>query len=163
MNKFNNEDMRDHRTVALAVHSSGLPRVAFGENRFLLSINLKHRMITFPIGKCHPNESLVDGLIREMYEEIGVMLRGTDISNRPYCKFTKVYDFTGQPVKIETNVFFIGGGLGAWICQRAENKEPAKCGGIFLATIDDAINIAKSTGLKIADCVMYFRLHANPT
>ena len=160
---FNSEDYQDHRTVALAASMSGLPHEAYGESKFLFSINLKHRMITFPIGKCHPNEGLVDGLIREMHEEIGVMLRSTDITNEPYCKFTKVYDFTGQPVRIETNVFAIGGGLGDWICKRAENKEPAKCGGIFLATLDNAINIAKTTGLKIADCVMYFRLHTNPT
>lgn len=99
----------------------------------------------------------MEGLNREMYEEIGTMLRGTNIHVKPCCKFTKVYDFTGQPVKIETNVFFAGGSLGSWICNRAENKEPTKCGGIFLATIDDAINIAKTTGLLIADCVMCFR------
>ena len=157
INHFNSEDMHDHRTVALAASVSVLPRQPIGESRFLFSINLKHRMITFPLGKCHPNEGLVDGLIREMYEEIGTMLRGTNIRDKPCCKFTKVYDFTGQPVKIETNVFFAGGSLGGWVCNHAENKEPAKCGGIFLATIDDAINIAKTSGLLIADCVMYFR------
>lgn len=156
-NQFNNEDMHDHRTVALAASVSVLPRQPIGESRFLFSINLKHRMVTFPIGKCRPNEGLVDGLIREIHEEIGVMLESNEIPNEPYCKFTKVYDFTGQPVKIETNVFFIEGDYGDHICNRAVNKEPEKCGGLFIATIDDAINIAKTSGLLIADCVMCFR------
>lgn len=156
-NQFNNEDLHDHRTVALAVGTDRCYYTKFGENRYLFSINLKHRMITFPIGKCYPNEGLVDGLIREIHEEIGVMLESNEVPNEPYCKFTKVYDFTGQPVKIETNVFFIEGGYGEHICHRAVNKETEKCGGLFIATIDDAINIAKTAGLLIADCVMCFR------
>ena len=144
---FNSEDMQPHRTVALAV----------GTVKYLFSINPKHRMVTFPIGKCRPNEGLLDGLIREMHEELGIMLQDDEFSNEPYCKFTKVYDFTGHPVKIETNVFLITGDYGKHIRYRAMNKEPEKCGGLFISTIDDAINIAKTTGLLIADCVMYFR------
>ena len=156
---FNSEDYQDHRTVALAARLHGLPCDRFAEDKYLFSINLKHRMITFPIGKCRPNEGLVDGLIREMHEELGFMLHVSEpeFPNEPYCKFTKVYDFTGQPVKIETNVFLITGGYGEHICHMAVNKDPEKCGGLFIATIDDAINIAKTTGLLIADCVMYFR------
>ena len=155
--EFNQEDMHDHRTVALAVGTDRCFHDKFEENRYLFSINLKHRMVTFPIGKCRPNEGLVDGLIREIHEEIGVMLESNEIPNEPYCKFTKVYDFTGQPVKIETNVFFIEGDYGFYICNRSVNKEPEKCGGLFIATIEDAINIAKTSGLLIADCVMCFR------
>ena len=156
---FNSEDYQDHRTVALAVGTDRCCHTKFGENRYLFSINLKHRMVTFPIGKCRPNEGLVDGLIREIHEELGFMLHVSEpeFPNEPYCKFTKVYDFTGQPVKVETNVFLITGGYGEHICHRAVNKEPEKCGGLFIATIDDAINIAKTTGLLIADCVMCFR------
>ena len=155
--EFNSEDMHDHRTCALAVATDRCFRDVFDENRYLFSINLKHKMVTFPIGKCHSDECLVDGLIREIHEEIGVMLESNEIPNEPYCKFTKVYDFTGTPVKIETNVFFIEGDYGDHICNRAVNKEPEKCGGLFIATIDDAINIAKTSGLLIADCVMCFR------
>lgn len=156
---FNSEDYQDHRTVALAVGTDKCYYHKFEENRYLFSINLKHGMITFPIGKCHSDENLVEGLIREVHEEIGVMLKTheDEFPNEPYCKFTKVYDFTGTPVRIETNVFLITGGYGEHICHLAVNKEPEKCGGLFMATFDDAISIAKSTGLMIADCVTYFR------
>lgn len=154
---FNSEDYQDHRTVALAARLHGLPCDRFAEDKYLFSINFKHMMVTFPIGKCRPNEWLVDGLIREMQEELGVMLQVAEFPNEPYCKFTKVYDFAGTPVKIETNVFLITGDYGKYICYRAMNKEPEKCGGLFIATLDEAINLAKSTGLKIADCVTFYR------
>ena len=155
--QFNNEDMRNHRTVALVATDEGFPQYKFGPSRYLFSINLKHRMVTFPIGKCHPNEGLADGLIRETLEELGLKLNTNDITKEPCCSFTKIYDFTGTPVEIETNLFRIKGGDGDWICRRAVNREPDKCGGIFIATLDDAINIAKSTGLQIADCVTFYR------
>ena len=154
---FNSEDMHDHRTVALAARLHGLPCDRFAEDKYLFSINLKHRMITFPIGKCRPNEGLVDGLIREMQEELGVEIRAKDINNQPYCTFTKPYSFTGTPVKVETNVFCVADGYGDWLCKTATNNETAKCGGIFFATIPNAIDIARSTGLKIADCVMFYK------
>lgn len=154
-NQLNNEDMHDYRTVALA--AARFATVGENADRYLFSINLKHKMVTFPIGKCRPNEGLLDGLVREMQEELGLFLQTEHLSKKPYCTFTKPYWFTGQLVKVETNVFCAAGPYGKWICSNSKNNEPEKCGGIFLATIDDAINIAKTTGLLIADCVMYFR------
>ena len=156
---FNSEDYQDHRTVALAARLATVDGEPVDFGKFLFSINLKHRMITFPIGKCHPNESLLDGLIREMKEEIDVNLQGQkSLSHEilPCAKFTRVYDFTGKPVTIETNVFFADWPIGDWACVNAHNKEPDKCGGLFIATYDDAINMSRSTGLKLADCVVEF-------
>lgn len=156
MNKFNAEDYRDHRTVALAARARGLPVSRFSEEKYLFSINLKHRMVTFPIGKCRPNEGLIDGLIREMKEELAVTIETYNVVTGPEFKFTKSYSFTGQPVMVETNVFRIDGEEGHWICSQAKNNEPAKCGGLFLATLRDASSIAQTCGLVLADCVMEF-------
>ncbi len=147
--KFNDEDKVDHRTVAL---------LATHEKKWLLSINLKHHMLTLPIGKVHSNESLWQGLCREMWEELGFKLehiyRGhPNITLK--TEFKKTYDFDGTPVNIETFVFHIDSyecfSNGIWF--QAENKEPEKCGGLMWVNRDDIRRIAESTGLMLADCV----------
>ena len=162
---YNEEDLHDHRTVALAarlVHTSHIVK-SMTESKFLFSINLKHRMITFPIGKCHADESLLEGLAREMQEELGLNLAGlmeysSDI--KPTVTFTNEYDFTGKNVKIETNVFFVDYPIGEWICHNAKNMEPDKCGGIFIATVGDVQQMCKVLNLKMADCVSAFSWYA---
>lgn len=148
MNEFNEEDKVDHRTVAL---------LATHEKKWLLSINLKHHMLTLPIGKVHPNESLWQGLCREMWEELGFRLqdvyRGGHLSVK--TSFNKTYDFTGIPVNVKTFVFHIESGdcfcNALWL--QAENREPEKCGGLMWVNRDDIHRIAESTGLLLADCV----------
>ncbi len=147
--KFNDEDKVDHRTVALLATCNG---------KWLLSINLKHHMLTLPIGKVHPNESLLEGLCREMQEELGILDLvyvygpGNIILK---TKFKKTYDFDGTPVNVETFVFHVNSderyANGIW--GTAENREPEKCGGLMWVTRDDIRRIAESTGLILADCV----------
>ena len=155
---YNEEDLHDHRTVALAARFVQPPYIVkpMTESKFLFSINLKHRMITFPIGKCHADESLLKGLAREMQEELGLDIvdfieHFSEI--KPVVTFTNEYDFTGKNVKVETNVFYIDFPIGEWICVNAQNMEPDKCGGIFVATIGDVQQMCKVLNLKMADCV----------
>ena len=149
--QFNDEDKVDHRTVAL---------LATHDEKWLLSINLKHHMLTLPIGKVHPNESLWQGLCREMQEELGIKLehiyRGSPAGTTTLkTKFKKTYDFDGTPVNIETFVFHIDRDIcfsdGIWLL--AKNHEPKKCGGLMWVNRDDIRRIAESTGLMLADCV----------
>lgn len=147
--KFNDEDKVDHRTVAL---------LATCNAKWLLSINLKHHMLTLPIGKVHPNESLLEGLCREMREELGFpdlgyMYGPSNIILK--TRFRKTYDFDGTPVDVETFVFHVDErdryANGIW--GVAENREPEKCGGLMWVNRDDIRRIAESTGLMLADCV----------
>lgn len=149
--KFNDEDKVDHRTVAL---------LATHDKKWLLSINLKHHMLTLPIGKVHPNESLWQGLCREMREELGIKLEYIYKGSPPNTtilktKFKKIYDFDGTPVSVETFVYHIDRDKcfsdGIWLL--AENHEPEKCGGLMWVNRDDIRRIAESTGLMLADCV----------
>ena len=147
--KFNDEDKVDHRTVALLATCNG---------KWLLSINLKHHMLTLPIGKVHPNESLLGGLCREMREELGFpdLVYTYGPSNIILkTKFKKTYDFDGTPVNVETFVFHVNSderyANGIW--GVAENREPEKCGGLMWVNRDDIRRIAESTGLLLADCV----------
>lgn len=150
--KFNDEDKVDHRTVAL---------LATCDKKWLLSINLKHHMLTLPIGKVHPNESLWQGLCREMWEELGFKLEDIYRGSQPNSlaalktKFKKTYDFDGTPVNVETFVFHIDSdecySNGIWL--QSENREPEKCGGLMWVNRDDIRRIAESTGLLLADCV----------
>ena len=146
--EFNDEDKVDHRAVAL---------LATCNKKWLLSINLKHHMLTLPIGKVHPNESLLEGLCREMREELGIrlgyMYRPSSIILK--TRFRKTYDFDGTQVDVETFVFHVDRAElyanGIW--SVAENREPEKCGGLMWVNRDDIRRIAKSTGLMLADCV----------
>lgn len=147
--QFNDEDKVDHRTVAL---------LATCNKKWLLSINLKHHMLTLPIGKVHPDESLLEGLCREMREELGFpdleyMYGPSNIILK--TKFRKTYDFDGTPVNVETFVFHVDEqdhyANGIW--GVAENREPEKCGGLMWVNRDDIRRIAESTGLMLADCV----------
>lgn len=149
--QFSDEDKVDHRTVAL---------LATCDKKWLLSINLKHHMLTLPIGKVHPNESLWQGLCREMWEELGFKLEHIFRGCQPGAttlktKFKKVYDFDGTPVNVETFVYHIDSdecySNGIWL--QAENREPEKCGGLMWVNRDDIRRIAESTGLMLADCV----------
>ena len=158
MNKFNAEDMKDHRTVALALMVN---------DKYLFSINLKHRMITFPIGKVRDDETLEQGLRREIVEELGVdykaycrdSFHGLPLYTDPTLvhTYTKQYDFTGKPVNVETNIFLLHDvPMLESMLLRIRNAEPDKCGGIFYTRIEDAIHMAHSLKLKIADCVMEY-------
>lgn len=149
--QFGDEDKVDHRTVAL---------LATHDEKWLLSINLKHHMLTLPIGKVHPNESLWQGLCREMQEELGIKLEYIYRGNQPSdttlkTKFKKIYDFDGTPVNVETFVYHIDRDIcfsdGIWLL--AKNREPEKCGGLMWVNRDDIRRIAESTGLILADCV----------
>lgn len=149
--QFSDEDKVDHRTVAL---------LATCDKKWLLSINLKHHMLTLPIGKVHPNESPWQGLCREMWEELGFKLEHIFRGCPPGAtalktKFKKVYDFDGIPVNVETFVYHIDSdecySNGIWL--QAENREPEKCGGLMWVNRDDIRRIAESTGLMLADCV----------
>ena len=158
MDKFNAEDMKDHRTVALALMVN---------DKYLFSINLKHRMITFPVGKVRDDETLKQGLRREISEELGVDLKA-------YCResfyglpcyfeptlvhtYMKQYDFTGKTVNVETNIFLLTDApMLESMLLKIRNAEPKKCGGIFYARTEDAIHMARSLNLKIADCVMEY-------
>lgn len=146
--QFNDEDKVDHQTVAL---------LATCNAKWLLSINLKHHMLTLPIGKVHPNESLLEGLDREMREELGIMLLYMYGPSNIILKtrFRKTYDFDGTPVDVETFVFNVNSderyANGIW--GVAKNKEPEKCGGLMWVNRDDIRRIAESTGLMLADCV----------
>ena len=158
MNKFNSEDMKDHRTAALALMVN---------DKYLFSINLKHRMITFPIGKVHDDETLEQGLRREIVEELGVDLRAycrEPFYGSAYCfeptlvhTYMKQYDFTGKSVNVETNIFLLTDvPMLESMLLKIRNAEPEKCGGIFYTRIEDAIHMARSLNLKIADCVMEY-------
>ena len=149
--QFSDEDKVDHRTVAL---------LATHDEKWLLSINLKHHMLTLPIGKVHPNESLWQGLCREMQEELGIKLEYIYKGSQPNIttlktKFKKIYDFDGTPVNVETFVYHIDRDIcfsdGIWLL--AQNREPEKCGGLMWVNRDDIRRIAESTGLMLADCV----------
>lgn len=149
--QFNDEDKVDHRTVAL---------LATCGKKWLLSINLKHHMLTLPIGRVHKNESLWQGLCREMWEELGFKLEHVFRGCQPNTttlktKFKKTYNFDGIPVNIETFIFHIDSdechSNGIWL--QAENREPEKCGGLMWVNRDDIMRIAESTGLVVAGCV----------
>lgn len=158
--EFNEEDKVDHQTVALLASKNG---------KWLLSINLKHRMLTLPIGKVHPNESLIDGLCREMWEELGVKLDdvvvGSIKSFSPTVTFTKKYDFDGTPVNVTTNVFEIDyiDCFSDALFTQCRNMEPEKCGGLMWVDPTDIPNIVAATGLMLADCLdAAMQLHLDP-
>lgn len=147
--QFNDEDKVDHRTVAL---------LATHEKKWLLSINLKHRMLTLPIGKVRKDEFLFNALCREMWEELGVKLQDTMINEAHVnlrTQFKKTYDFDGTPVNVETFVFHVDSQecYPDSIWHQARNEEPEKCGGLMWVNRDDIRRIAESTGLMLADCV----------
>ena len=159
MTEYNEEDLRDHRTVALAVHVGGQAECLPMEKRkFLFSINLKNNMITFPIGKAANGEFLIHELVREMNEEIGVNLDGVQMYLKKILQFTKQYERCGKSVNVETNVYAFTDEVvcGPWVCETAFNNEPEKCGGIFLATVGEAKRMADRFGLELADCVQAF-------
>lgn len=147
--QFNAEDKVDHRTVAL---------LATHEKKWLLSINLKHHMLTLPIGKVHKDEFLFNALCREMWEELGVKLQDTMINEAHVnlrTQFKKTYDFDGTLVNVETFVFHVDSQecYPDSIWYQARNEEPEKCGGLMWVNRDDIRRVAESTGLLLADCV----------
>ena len=147
--QFNDEDKVDHQTVAL---------LATHEKKWLLSINLKHHMLTLPIGKVHKGEFLFNALCREMWEELGVKLQDTMINEAHVnlrTQFKKTYDLDGTPVNVETFVFHVDSQecYPDNIWHQARNEEPDKCGGLMWVDRDDIRRIAESTGLMLADCV----------
>ncbi len=132
MNKYNDEDRADHQSVA------GM--IVDDQGRILVQRHVKHSMLTLPIGKCKPHETPLQGLLAEMKEELGIDVQ-TAIET---CRYKKVYDFTGQPVNIDTHIFRIYRYDG-----EIRNMEPEKCSGLLWMTKDEL----RTTTEKIADCI----------
>lgn len=141
MPKFNKEDKTDHTSVAAVIRNN--------QGHYLMSFNTKHRMWTFPIGKCRPDETIRAGLDRELKEELGIkVLLACEVH-----KYDHVYDFTGKDVKVRTHIFTIDQYSG-----EIKNMEVAKCRGLGFLSRDQIEAMMMSC--RIGDCVTeYFRFN----
>lgn len=135
------EDKEPHETSAGVIYQK-----IDGKDCYLIMDHVKHNMLTFPIGKCKPNQSALEGLKAELKEEIGIDV----LTAEEAVAYTKAYDFTGDIVPIYTHVFNIILADGV-----IENKEPDKCRGLMWLTEEEIMN----SGRRIADCVVaYFNM-----
>lgn len=138
--KFSDEDITPHDSVT-AIISKG-----YGEKcRYLMMDHVKHNMITPCVGKVKSDQSLLEGLMAETKEELGI--KPTEYQE--LFQFTKTYAYDDVKVKVKMHVFKIVKFTGT-----ITNKEPKKCKGISWMTRSE---IEKSKRKK-ADAIMaYFQ------
>lgn len=138
--KINEEDKKPHDTVA-AIFTKGT-----GDKcKYLTEWHNKHQMLTPPIGKVKPDQTIIEALLAEVKEE-------TNLSVKEYAEilnYSKFYDFTGKKVPVHTHVFKVISYSGT-----LKNAEPKKHKWIRWMTRKDI----ESANLKIADAyTAYFK------
>lgn len=134
--KFNEEDMRNHETSAGIIRNGDM---------YLIQDHIKHNMLTFPIGKVKPPETPVQGLITEMWEELGIKINPKDCVE--IFDYKKDYNFDGKNIKVHTHVFEILKYTG-----KIQNKEPHKHKWIKFMKLYDVVK----SGRRIGDCVIEY-------
>ena len=138
--KYNAEDKKPHDTVA-AIFSKG----SGDKCKYLIEDHIKHDMLTFPIGKVKPDQSITEALEAECHEETNLKVK----EYQEVLNYSRFYDFTGKKVPVHTHVFKVISYTG-----ELKNAEPKKHRWIRWMTRKD-IEGAKR---KIADAVVaYFK------
>ena len=116
------------------------------DGKYLVMKHTKHQELSFCIGKCEDNETQIQGLCRETFEELGINI----ISSKLATKYMRTYYGTGEPVEFETCVYDVTNYDGTIF-----NKEPHKCGGLLWMTQDEILT-AIERGEAVADCIVEY-------
>lgn len=146
MSKYTKEDLVPHETCAGAIQNKDRD----GQIRWLILDHVKHDMLTFPIGKCKPDQTIEECLRSEIKEEVGIDV----VKAKEAVAYTNVYDFDGTKVPIFTHVFEVE----QWDGYPA-NLEPTKHRKLKMMTEEEIM----SSGRKIAHCIMaYFNKRNMP-
>lgn len=138
--KYSDEDLQAHETVA-AIFSKGT-----GDScKYLVLDHVKHNMLAPCVGKVKSDQTVTEGLLTEVEEELGVKLT----QYKELLNYSKTYDFGGVKVAIKTHVFKAISHTGT-----ISNKEPKKHKSLTWMTRSE---IEKSKR-KIADAFLaYFK------
>jgi 8-oxo-dGTP pyrophosphatase MutT (NUDIX family) len=78
--KFTPEDLIDHDAIGAVFRDS--------RGRVLTMRHLKWNFWTIPLGKAHPGQSPQDGLVEEMYEELGVRVLASEQRTSALIRYT---------------------------------------------------------------------------
>ena len=126
---YNEEELRDHHTSSLAIIDH--------KGRLLMSVSIRHDMLTFPIGKCDLSETPKEGLIREMREELGIDMntlmmgdKRTSMADslRETEVFATVYQREGKDIRVVQHVFELDIKKDEqYLVEGIVNQEPEKC------------------------------------
>jgi len=106
---YNNEDTVSHDGVAAIVKNQ--------EGKILMQEHVKYGFWTIPVGKVKNNQTILDGLKQEIFEECNLeVLECSEITSKDYF-----YERDGNLVKVSSHLYEIEKYKGT-----IENKEPAK-------------------------------------
>lgn len=94
--KYNAEDMQPHDTIA-AIITTGSGEAC----KYLVLDHVKCDMLTCPIGKVKPDQTVVEALLEECEEEVGAKLS----NYKEIIQFHKTYNRESKDIEVKTHVF----------------------------------------------------------
>ena len=107
--KYNDEDLQDHDGIAAIIVDK--------QGRLLVQDHIKYDFWTVPVGKVKHHETVEEGLLTEMKEELNIK----PTKYHELFSTKKTYDRDGIPVTVNQHVFFITAYEGT-----IRNNEPEK-------------------------------------
>ena len=126
--RFNKQDLKDH---------IGVGGLVIINDKILIMKHNKFNTLAIPMGKCEDDESPLEGLKREMKEELDIDVKDATLIKRKEFEVDR-----GQIIKINNYLFLINR-----IEGKIKNLEPKKHEWIKMIDIEDFINIESNTQL----------------
>lgn len=120
MIKYNSEDLKNHDGVAGVIKNS--------EGKILMLDHVKFDFWTIPVGKVKEDETVIEGLEVEMFEEIGINI----LECKEVVTGSKVYDRDGSKVEVVFHIYEIEAYEG-----EVSNKEAHKHRDLKWMSIDE--------------------------
>lgn len=135
MIKYNSEDLKNHDGVAGVIKNK--------EGKILMLDHVKFNFWTIPVGKVKEDETVIEGLEVEMFEEIGITIKEC----REVVTGSNTYERNGSMVEVVFHIFEIEEYEGEVL-----NKEVDKHRDLKWMTVDEIKgleNISDSTRLYL--------------
>jgi len=106
----------------------GVSAVIMTDDKVLMMDHVKYNMWTIPVGKVEIGQTIEEGLIQELKEEVNI----TPVKFKQIGKFKRGYMRKGKRVMVTNNIFRIFSWRG-----KLKNNEPSKHRSIKFMSVDE--------------------------
>lgn len=129
---YTQEDLKEHNAVAAVIKNS--------EGKILIQDHKKYDFFTIPVGKCKDDETPIQGLKTEVFEECNIKI----ISQKLLLKKRFEYDRNGLNVIVNSHLFEVLKYSGI-----VKNMEPEKHRKIMFLTVEEIMKLPYLSDMTI--------------
>jgi ADP-ribose pyrophosphatase YjhB (NUDIX family) len=124
--QYNEEDLTNHYGIAAIIYND--------QKKILMLDHIKFNFWTIPVGKVTQDQTIEEGLIQELEEEVNI----TPIDFKQIDKLLKTYPRRGKRVKVDARLFEVIKYKG-----KVKNNEPKKHRSMKYMSIEEIKQLPK--------------------